>query len=115
MRNLRTLQARAKLLRMDPDKYNQLSFGNQPIIPLTIGELQSAELDLCRLAQGQSFTKELPDLASGELVAKSSAFKWLKPFIDQDGIIREGDRLRNVALSDSVKHPIRAVCNPEAR
>ncbi|XP_062704693.1 uncharacterized protein LOC115265150 [Aedes albopictus] len=106
LRYLRSLQERAMLRRTDPEKYNQLTLNDGEVAPLTSGELQTAEVHLCRLAQRQSFAEELSDLASGERVTKSSALKWLKPFVDQNGLIRVGGRLRNAALSDFVKHPI---------
>ncbi|XP_065093593.1 uncharacterized protein LOC135714204 [Ochlerotatus camptorhynchus] len=106
LRYVRSLRERASLRRCDPVKYTTISIENQPIPPLTTVELQRAELRLCRLAQQQSFPEEIADLVNGERVAKSSALKWLSPFIDQDDILRVGGRLRNAALSDYVKHPV---------
>ena len=37
---------------------------------------------------------------------KSSTQTWLNPLVHSGGIIRVGDRLRNAALSDKIKHPI---------
>ncbi|XP_062539087.1 uncharacterized protein LOC134207379 [Armigeres subalbatus] len=76
------------------------------IVPLTTSELQHAEYLLCRLAQKETFAEELSDLSNGERVAKSSSLKWLKPFVDEDGTLRVGGRLRNAALSVANKHPI---------
>ncbi|XP_062538337.1 uncharacterized protein LOC134206623 [Armigeres subalbatus] len=76
------------------------------IVPLTTSELQHAEYLLCLLAQKETFAEELSDLSNGERVAKSSSLKWLKPFVDEDGTLRVGGRLRNAALSVANKHPI---------
>ncbi|XP_065090831.1 uncharacterized protein LOC135711805 [Ochlerotatus camptorhynchus] len=76
------------------------------VLPLNAAELQYAEQLLCRLAQRDSFTEELSDLSNGDRVAKSSALKWLTPFVDEDGTLRVGGRLRNAALSDVIKYPI---------
>ncbi|XP_065091635.1 uncharacterized protein LOC135712614 [Ochlerotatus camptorhynchus] len=73
---------------------------------VTTTELQHAEQLLCRLSQRKAFAEELSDLANGERVIKSSSLKWLNPFVDQNGIIRVGGRIRNATLSDAIKHPI---------
>ncbi|XP_062558124.1 uncharacterized protein LOC134223001 [Armigeres subalbatus] len=106
LRYLQSLRARAVLRRTDADSYHQLSIRNDTVSPVSTEELQRAELHLCRLAQQQLFPAEISHLSSGEPVIKSSAMKWLKPYIDEDRIIRIGGRLRNVTLSDYVKHPI---------
>nr|XP_029709918.1 uncharacterized protein LOC115255874 [Aedes albopictus] len=77
-----------------------------PIPPLTTAELHHNEHLICRLAQHETFAEECSDLAIGDRVAKSSALKWLKPFIDEDGTLRVGGRLRTAALSIANKHPM---------
>ncbi|XP_062537706.1 uncharacterized protein LOC134206039 [Armigeres subalbatus] len=106
LRYLQSLRARAVLRRTDADSYHQLSIRNETVSPVSTDELQRAELHLCRLAQQQSIPAEISHLSSGEPVIKSSAMKWLKPYIDEDRIIRVGGRLWNATLSDYVKHPI---------
>ncbi|XP_062553177.1 uncharacterized protein LOC134218260 [Armigeres subalbatus] len=106
LRYLQSLRARAVLRRTEADSYHQLSIRKDTVSPVSTDELQRAELHLCRLAQQQSFPAEISHLSSGEPVIKSSAMKWLKPYIDEDRIIRVGGRLRNATLSDYVKHPI---------
>ncbi|XP_062714093.1 uncharacterized protein LOC134290886 [Aedes albopictus] len=108
-RYLHCLKERAQLRRSGSHTAT-LSVGNRPkpppIPPLTTAELQHTEHLLCRLAQHETFAEEFSDLANGDRVAKSSALKWLKPFIDEDGTLRVGGRLRNAALSIANKHPI---------
>ena len=106
LRFIRSSRERASLRRSNPDTYISKGAQNRPVHPLTTVELQRAELLLCRLAQQQSFAEEISNLTNGERVSKSSKLKWLKPFIDQDNILRVGGRLSNAALSDFTKHPI---------
>ncbi|XP_062558238.1 uncharacterized protein LOC134223117 [Armigeres subalbatus] len=106
LRYLQPLRARVVLRRTDADRYHQLSIRNDTVSPVSTDELQRAKLHLCRLAQQQSFPAEISHLSSGEPVIKSSAMKWLKPYIDEYRIIRVGGRLRNATVSDYVKHPI---------
>ncbi|XP_058817910.1 uncharacterized protein LOC131681223 [Topomyia yanbarensis] len=108
-RYLHLLRERVSQRRSEKEKYKPLvipSINPHPVHPLTIQELQHAELSLCHLAQGELFAEEISDLASGERVARSSTLKWLNPFVDPEGTVRVGGRLRNAALTDAKKHPI---------
>ncbi|XP_058817061.1 uncharacterized protein LOC131680357 [Topomyia yanbarensis] len=108
-RYLHVLRERASQRRSEKEKYKPLvipSINPHPVRPLTAQELQHAELSLCHLAQGELFAEEISDLASGERVARSSTLKWLNPFVDPEGTVRVGGRLRNAALTDAKKHPI---------
>ncbi|XP_058817789.1 uncharacterized protein LOC131681097 [Topomyia yanbarensis] len=108
-RYLHVLRERASQRRLEKEKYKPLVIPNinpHPVHPLTAQELQHAELTLCHLAQGELFAEEISDLASGERVARSSTLKWLNPFVDPEGTVRVGGRLRNAALTDAKKHPI---------
>ncbi|XP_058444243.1 uncharacterized protein LOC131425935 [Malaya genurostris] len=73
---------------------------------LNTEELLAADVTLCRLAQQEDFPDEYTDLKAGKNVSKSSAMKWLQPYIDVNGVMRVGGRLRNAACSESTKHPI---------
>lgn len=61
---------------------------------------------LCRLSHHEAFAEVFPDLANGDRVAKSSALKWLKSFIGEDGTLRVVGRLRNTVLFIANKHPV---------
>ncbi|XP_058840886.1 uncharacterized protein LOC131696359 [Topomyia yanbarensis] len=108
-RYLHVLRERASQRRSEKEKYKPLvipSINPHPVHPLTAQELQHAELTLCHLVQGELFAEKISDLASGERVARSSTLKWLNPFVDPEGTVRVGGRLRNAALTDAKKHPI---------
>ncbi|XP_049301263.1 uncharacterized protein LOC125774934 [Anopheles funestus] len=74
--------------------------------PLTKDELEQAELRLCHLAQQDSFSGDIIELANGRELPRSSRLKWLAPFIDPMGILRVGGRLRHAQMEVSSKHPI---------
>ncbi|XP_062711534.1 uncharacterized protein LOC134289564 [Aedes albopictus] len=73
---------------------------------LSVVELHNAKLALVKLVQSETFPEELQRLKKGQMVSSKSTLRLLSPFIDADGVIRVGGRLR---LSDepySVKHQI---------
>ncbi|XP_058810933.1 uncharacterized protein LOC131675805 [Topomyia yanbarensis] len=67
---------------------------------------RSSEKKKYNSPSGKLFAEEISDLASGERVARASTLKWLNPFVDPEGTVRVGGRLRNAALTDAKKHPI---------
>ncbi|XP_049300569.1 uncharacterized protein LOC125774382 [Anopheles funestus] len=76
------------------------------ISALSKDELHRAEMCLCKLAQQDSFPEDLHAIWSGNEIPRHSRLKWLSPFIDHDGILRVGGRLRNAQITDATKHPI---------
>jgi len=69
-------------------------------------EIQLAETKILRLLQAAQFADELEKLkGKGELRSKSRLIN-LSPFLDENGLIRVGGRLRKSQLSFSQKHPI---------
>nr|XP_029722712.1 uncharacterized protein LOC115263650 [Aedes albopictus] len=98
------LKERAQLHR-SRSNIAELSVSNQrkppPVPPLTTAELQHAEHPF-RMTHPAGFS----DLGNDDRIAKSSALKLLKPFIDEGGTLRTGARLRNAAPSTAYKHPI---------
>nr|XP_029734573.1 uncharacterized protein LOC109415800 [Aedes albopictus] len=98
------LKERAQLHR-SRSNIAELSVSNQrkppPVPPLTTAELQHAEHPF-RMTHHAGFS----DLGNDDRIAKSSALKLLKPFIDEGGTLRIGARLRNTAPSTAYKHPI---------
>ena len=86
---------------------------------LNVEDLQKSEDCLIRMIQNKYFKGELQLLNSikkedgrvGEkkrkaTLKKSSSLRKLDPFVDKDGIIRVGGRLRNSTLDVSMKHPV---------
>ena len=95
----------------------QIDFTNHKSV--TVEELREAELDIIRLVQSQSFKEEFHvlkplkgDIAQSRenvrlrkatLKQSSSVFR-LDPFIDRDGILRVGGRLRLSKFPEYLKH-----------
>lgn len=68
--------------------------------------LQSAEHKLIKLVQKVAFVHELSDIEQHLAISKASSLWKLDPFIDNDGLLRVGGRLRFSSLSDKEKYPI---------
>ncbi|XP_062557948.1 uncharacterized protein LOC134222815 [Armigeres subalbatus] len=62
---------------------------------LTVREINQAKMHLVRLAQEEIFLEDIKSLKKMYQVSSKSTLKLLGPFIDKDGIIRVGGRLRN--------------------
>ncbi|XP_041785479.1 uncharacterized protein LOC121600688 [Anopheles merus] len=73
---------------------------------LLVKEIQHAKRALCKMVQATEFSVELQALKRNEGLAKVSSIRLLNPFIDNDGLIRVGGRLRHSDLSHDAKHPI---------
>jgi hypothetical protein len=74
--------------------------------PLTLEELQAATTTWIKIIQQQSFTADITNLVSrGELNNKSKLMS-LTPFLDQDGVLRVGGRLRHSQLPFDQKTPV---------
>lgn len=58
-----------------------------------------------RMVQRSCFEKELGTL-SKKIIARSSPLAMLDVFLDQNGLIRVGGRIRHSTLSDEMKHPV---------
>lgn len=73
---------------------------------LTATEMQRSLLVLIKTVQEQEFCNEIRDLKNRRMVSKNSKIVSLYPFIDVDGLIRVGGRLRNAEVDYDQKHPI---------
>ncbi|XP_058817215.1 uncharacterized protein LOC131680520 [Topomyia yanbarensis] len=79
--------------------------GPIPSISLNVKHLNNAEQKLTQLAQADAFDEEIQNLQHNKAVGKRSAIRLLTPFLDPEGTIRVGGRLK---LSDQpflFKHP----------
>ncbi|XP_076678236.1 uncharacterized protein LOC143374185 [Andrena cerasifolii] len=74
--------------------------------PLTTNELTQAHFRIIRLLQRLVFTKEIHDLSNSEITKCGTRFTALGPFLDEDGLLRVGGRLKHALLPYSVKHPL---------
>ena len=73
---------------------------------LNVGELKEAKLALVRSVQQEPFVAEIKALANHRLVPAHSPLKLLNPFLDQQGVLRVGGRLRLAGESFSTRHPM---------
>lgn len=74
--------------------------------PLTIKEINEATITIVKLAQSNSFQKEIHALKNHGKLNSNSNILSLHPFLDTDGILRVGGRLQNSSFPVDVKHPI---------
>lgn len=58
------------------------------------------------MVQRTYFSKELHSLSNQGIVNRNSPTLKLNPFIDEEGILRVGGRLRESSLPYSAKHPM---------
>lgn len=85
-----------KLRKRDVDSINQL----RPI------DVQEGLLIICRHVQAITFQHELKTLRRGEALDTRSKLLSLDPFVDSDGTLRVGGRLKQSNRPYHVKHPI---------
>ena len=68
--------------------------------------LQQAVQKIIQVCQSQTFGDEIEALKAGIALSTESQFSQLDPFLDSDGLLRVGGRLRQAELNDREKHPI---------
>ena len=73
--------------------------------PLDLLELQAAETAIIKSVQHQYFKGEVGALKSTKPVVKSLTYI-LEPFLDKEGILRVGGRLKNAPLPEKAQHTI---------
>jgi hypothetical protein len=56
--------------------------------------------------QKRSFAEEYYQLSTGGGIEKNSTIRNLSPFLDENGVIRVGGRIRNANLAYNQKHPV---------
>ena len=73
---------------------------------LSLDELQIAETMLLKLSQRRSFKAGQDSLLITNKVSSQSKISHLRPYLDDQGLIRVGGRLENSDLAVGQKHPI---------
>lgn len=73
---------------------------------LTTDELKGAKLQLIIHLQKMYFSEEILQLQKDEKVHSKSSLICLNPFLDKNGAMRVGGRLRNAHISEDMKHPL---------
>lgn len=74
--------------------------------PLSAGELRSSLMVLIRYSQRIEFADDLVRCNNGENLARNSKLINLNPFIDAEGVLRVGGRLKPALLAYDITHPI---------
>lgn len=88
-------------------KHNALSSTNRIFGPIRVSELNETTICIIKQIQYVNFKREIFDLENSRSVHKKSALLRLKPFLDENGLIRVGGRLTNVStLNVSQRNPI---------
>lgn len=88
-------------------RFIYISLKGQPITTQTISVLERKEATQCiiKVIQRTNFSTELNMLLKNKYITKGK-LKNLSPFLDSDGIIRVGGRLKYADLSYDQRHPI---------
>lgn len=73
---------------------------------ITAQDLQKAELRIIRLCQSKDFNQEIHHLANKKPINKKSKLITLNPFLDSDGCMRVGGRLKEANITYERKHPL---------
>ncbi|XP_043262458.1 uncharacterized protein LOC122403168 [Colletes gigas] len=74
--------------------------------PLTSTEINYAHNVITKLIQRLHFTKELQQIRNNRTHTIKGKFQRLSPFVDQNGILRVGGRLKHSPMPFHQKHPI---------
>ncbi|XP_011858773.1 PREDICTED: uncharacterized protein LOC105556299, partial [Vollenhovia emeryi] len=73
---------------------------------LSVEELRQANVTILKISQAEFFTPELNNLRKKTPVSSTSKLQSLFPFVDADGLIRVGGRLRHSDLPETQKFPV---------
>ena len=73
---------------------------------LTPADLNDAECRLACLVQQEHFGSEIAALRSGQSLSRKGVLYKLNPFMDSDGLLKVGGRLRRSSFPDGLKHPV---------
>ncbi|XP_033229716.1 uncharacterized protein LOC117181261 [Belonocnema kinseyi] len=73
--------------------------------PLTTEELERADCSIIRMIQRECFPSELKQLKLGKDIDKTSKLIQLAPYLDENGMIRVGRRIRRAEISMDQKYP----------
>ncbi|XP_060872759.1 uncharacterized protein LOC132946718 [Metopolophium dirhodum] len=88
-------------------KTNTLKCKNRIIGPIQADELRNTSVVLIKIVQNYTWSQEIKDLQKYKQVSTKSKLKYLKPFVDDNGVIRVGGRLNNAtSISVFQRNPI---------
>ncbi|XP_062531533.1 uncharacterized protein LOC134201190 [Bombyx mori] len=69
-------------------------------------ELDTAKHMIIKYVQEAEFSEEINSLRKQELVNSKSKTLCLNPFLDKDGLLRVGGRLKHANIDEEMKHPL---------
>ena len=75
-----------------------------PIVDMKL--LQQGETAVIKLCQKGTFQKEISILENGRAISSQSIIFKLNPFLDNDGVLRVGGRIKKANLDYRLKHPV---------
>lgn len=84
----------------------KLSKTNRLFGPLSASELDKAMKTLVKLAQSETFVEDINKLIEKNKVISKNNLSCLSPFLDEEGLLRVGGRLKNSSLPFNSKHPM---------
>ena len=95
-----------KFLKKDPKEESQVEMINSSF-------LKEVEIEIIKMVQARKFAAEIKSLrpkdcssdGEGRLMGNSQVSQ-LDPFLDEDGVLCVGGRLRKSYLNDGCKHPV---------
>ena len=73
---------------------------------LNIHEVDFAQRQLLKLVQNQAFCKDIEVLKKKGKMPTTSRIYGLDPYVDSDGFLRLGGRLRKCELDANIAHPV---------
>ena len=74
--------------------------------PRTVEELLQAEAIIIKTVQKEAYKEELACIANGKEIPRNSTLKKLDPYLDAEGLLRIGGRLKHAALEYEEKFPV---------
>lgn len=72
----------------------------------SLEERKEAELYVIKMVQGMSFSQEIRSLQNHNVPTRDDKLWKLCPFLDEQGILRIGGRLKHATLHPNVRHPV---------
>lgn len=73
---------------------------------VSIQELESAEIQIIKMIQQHRFAQEIKELRRNRCVLNNSSLITLNPFLDDNGLIRVGGRMKAAGVTYNQQHPI---------
>jgi len=69
-------------------------------------EVRESKFHILKTVQGAVFKKEIEQLSRGESLKENHPLVALRPFVDNEGILRVGGRIKNAQVSFDSKHQV---------